>query len=106
MEIPEESDFQVLVQDRWELDSFDLIDLKKVLTEKVKDLISNDFHRLVNILYRLDVAETVLSEAMSRDNLDDSASFLAHKILEREIIRYKYRKLYQKKPDDYFPEID
>jgi hypothetical protein len=100
MEIPEDEAFQVIVQDHWELESVDILDLKSILTDKVKQLISNDFHKLVTILYRLDVSEKVLEEAISRGNVDDSASFLAHKILEREILRYKYRKMYQSKPDD------
>lgn len=59
----------------------------------VEDLMTKDFNRLINILYRIDVSEEKLKEALALSN-DNPASVITKMILERELQKVETRKKY------------
>ena len=63
----------------------------------IEDLISNNFDKLVNILYRIDVSEQKIKEALSVNNGVGAGRLLATLILEREAEKVVWRKKYSQK---------
>ncbi len=72
-----------------------LSQLKIYLTEKLKDMLDNNFILLVNTLYRIDVNEEKLNELFSNKNRDDIPAVLADLIIERQLQKIHYRKKYK-----------
>ncbi len=68
---------------------------ENMLREKLKEIIANlikyNFERLVQGLYRIDVAEEKFSEAMKESDFDLLVHKITNLILNREIEKAKYR---------------
>lgn len=66
--------------------------LEKFLTKQISYLLDHNFNRLLNALYRIDIAESDVKQILSGDDL---ANKLAKKVIEREkqkvLTRLKYR---------------
>ena len=60
----------------------------------VEDLLAKDFSRLINCLYRLDVSEHKLKEALAASS-DNPASVITGMIIERELQKVETRKKYK-----------
>lgn len=66
-------------------------ELYRSLAEYINHLIQNDFQKLVQLLYRIDVNETKLKQLM-KDNPDkDAAPIISNLIIERQIQKIKSR---------------
>ena len=69
-------------------------DFQQMLTEVIRHLLENDFERLLNGLYRIDVDEEKVKQAMASE--EDVAAQIASLIIEREmqkvVTREKYRR--------------
>lgn len=76
------------------VESTDLEVLKQALHARIKDMLSDDFETLVQLMYRIDVDETKFHQAMSLPGLDDKAHAITHLVISREIQRIEFRKLY------------
>jgi hypothetical protein len=72
-----------------------LSQLKVFLTEKLKDLLDNNFNLLVNTLYRIDVSEEKLNELFGSKNRVSIPSTLADLIIERQLQKIHFRKKYK-----------
>jgi len=72
-----------------------LEEFKKYLTEKMKDLLDNNYDLLINTLYRIDISERKLSELFSVKNRDLIPEKLAELIIERQIEKIHFRRKYQ-----------
>ena len=59
----------------------------------VEDLMAKDFNQLINVLYRIDVPEEKLKEALAITN-DNPASIISKMIIERELQKVATRKKY------------
>ncbi|MBO3698283.1 hypothetical protein [Roseivirga sp. E12] len=59
----------------------------------VEDLMTKDFNRLINVLYRIDVSEDRLKEALALSN-DNPASVITKMILDRQLQKVETRKKY------------
>ncbi|WP_141719808.1 hypothetical protein [Roseivirga misakiensis] len=59
----------------------------------VEDLMARDFNQLINVLYRIDVSEEKLKEALAITN-DNPASIIANMIIERQLQKVETRKKY------------
>ena len=59
----------------------------------VEDLLTNDFNGLLNALYRIDVSEQKLKEALA-EGTDNPASIITQMIIERELQKVETRKRY------------
>jgi hypothetical protein len=66
-------------------------DFKKVLAERINDLIENDFMNLVNILYRIDVSESKLKETLNSQPGKDAGHLIADLIIERQVQKIESR---------------
>ena len=59
----------------------------------VEDLLAKDFPQLVNALYRIDVSEEKLKEALATST-DNPASVITKMIIERQLLKVEFRKKY------------
>ena len=76
---------------------FEKIDEFRVyLVDKLRNLLDNDYDKLINILYKIDVNESKLSELFSGKNRDDLPESLADLIIERSLQKVKFRQMYKK----------
>lgn len=69
--------------------------LKAFLSEKLKDMLDNNFDLLVNTLYRIDVNEEKLTELFGSKNRTYIPEALADLIIERQIQKIHFRKKYK-----------
>lgn len=72
-----------------------LEEFKNYLTEKMKDLLDNDYNLLINTLYRIDISEIKLSELFSSRNKESIPEKLADLIIERQVQKINFRKKYR-----------
>lgn len=69
-------------------------ELKKVVADIINHLITNDFSRLIAVLYRLDISEKKLKQLL-KSSIDTSAGdIIAEMIIERQAEKIKARKLF------------
>lgn len=64
----------------------------KLLTRVIQHLLDNDFERLLNGLYRIDVDENKVKMAMATDNVAEN---IARLIIERELQKVETRRRYK-----------
>lgn len=67
-------------------------DFRSLLSEAVNRMISNDFTRLLNILYRLDVSEEKIKVAVSASTEQPASDLIADLIIKRQLEKYHSRK--------------
>jgi hypothetical protein len=72
------------------------------LENAINELIKNDFSRLVQILYRIDVSEAKLKNILSENPNEDAGKLIAQVIIERLAATKKARESFSTKP----PTID
>lgn len=65
--------------------------------EYIDYLINNDFNKLVNILYRVDVSEYKLRETLALNTKKSAGDLIARLILEREAEKIAWRIKYSQK---------
>ena len=73
---------------------FDYDFVLKRLTKIVSHLLSTDFNQLVNVLYRIDVSEEKLKEALAIGS-NAPAKTIAEMIIKRELQKVAFRKKYK-----------
>jgi hypothetical protein len=61
------------------------------LEQAINELIKNDFSRLVQLLYRIDVSEAKLKNILSANPNEDAGKLIAQVIIERLAITKKAR---------------
>ena len=69
-------------------------DFQLILTKLIRHLLDNDFESLLNGLYRIDVSEEKVKQAMSSSG--DTAEEIALLIIERELQKVETRRKYRK----------
>lgn len=67
------------------------------LSEKINDLLVNDFNRLVSILYRLDIDEKKLKNLLKENPGKDAGKIIAEMIIERQIQKIKSRQQFSQR---------
>ena len=78
-------------------------ELQKSLTAIINDLITNNFSRLISILYTLDIPEKKLKELLSSKKSTLAAQIIAALIIERQIQKIMSRRSHRPSnniPDD------
>jgi hypothetical protein len=68
------------------------------LEEAINELIKNDFSRLVQIIYRIDVSEEKLKNILNSNPNEDAGKLIAHVIVERLAITKKARESFNTTP--------
>ena len=72
--------------------------LEELITELsviIGEMITHDFNRLVNILYRIDVSEEKVKKAMGEQSPEDVPRKIAELIVERELQKLETRRRYR-----------
>ncbi len=62
------------------------------LVEQINTLIKDDFEKLVQLLYRIDVSEQKLKMLLQSNPNEDAAKLIASLIIERQIQKIELRK--------------
>lgn len=76
---------------------FDKLDeFRTYLVGKLRDLLDNQYDKLINLLYKIDVNEKKLSELFAQKNTSSMAVSLADLIIDRTLEKVKYRQMYRK----------
>ncbi len=75
----------------------DLPLIREHLIKRVTELISRDYDRFINNLYRIDVNETKVSEILHAKDRTTIPEKLADLIIERQIMRVKTQMLYRER---------
>lgn len=68
-------------------------------TGYIRRLILNDFEKLVNLLYRIDVDENKLRQLLNDNANEDSAKTIAALIINRQIEKIKLKKTMRQSPE-------
>ncbi|HUB59059.1 MAG TPA: hypothetical protein VL978_00070 [Puia sp.] len=69
--------------------------LGQTLAERVNTLIMDDFNRLVQLLYRIDVSEEKLKKLLKENTGTDAGLLIARLILERQWQKIETRRKYR-----------
>ena len=68
------------------------------LEQAINELIKNDFSRLVQILYRIDVSEANLKNILNANPNEDAGKLISQVILERLAATKKARESFNSQP--------
>jgi hypothetical protein len=86
------SDFSSLIPNN----DFDRMEeFSQYLTDKMKDMLDNNYDLLINTLYRIDINEQKLSVVFSSKDKVSIPERLADLIIERQIEKIYFRKRYR-----------
>ncbi len=75
----------------------DMYEIKNRLIELIDYCLQNDFERLLNAMYRLDVNETKFKDTINGKYGNDVSLILAEFVIERELRKIETRNRYQGK---------
>jgi hypothetical protein len=70
--------------------------LESILAEKINTLINDDFDRLIQLLYRIDVSEEKLKKLLRENAGSDAGLLIARLILERQWQKIETRRQYRR----------
>ena len=73
----------------------DTEDIRNKLKDVIDHLLENDFERLLNAIYRLDIDESKFNQVISGVYGNDVSGKLAEIIIEREVRKVETRKRYR-----------
>jgi hypothetical protein len=74
------------------------------LSEFLNELIQKDFEKLIRLLYRIDISEAKLKQLLQQPPNEDASKIIAQLIIERQLQKIKFRKLYRPTNDDFTEE--
>jgi (2Fe-2S) ferredoxin len=95
-EFPEKKIINDLI---YQKDNFVMTEIQKVLAGKIKELIENNFEKLQNILYRIDLDQRKVHELYIANTNGDFPNLLAKLIIERQLEKVKTRYFYKMNKD-------
>ena len=73
---------------------------KRILAEKIDQLINTDFQKLVLILYRMDVSETKLKQLLNENAGTNAALIITDLMIERQEQKMISRQQFRKKDEN------
>jgi len=65
------------------------------LSEKINYLVANDFTKLVQILYRIDVSEPKLKALLKQNSGTDAGRIIAALVIERQVEKLRSRQQFR-----------
>lgn len=71
--------------------------LKETIAAYIHSLIEKDFHRLISLLYRLDINETKLRLLLHNNSEVNAGSIIAEMIIERQVQKIKSRREFKQR---------
>ncbi|MEO5593967.1 MAG: hypothetical protein ABIR15_13330 [Chitinophagaceae bacterium] len=75
-------------------------EMRQQLQAAVNQMIENDFQKLINVLYRIDVNERKLKYLLQENVGADAAVIIADLIIERQMEKIKARAAYTRQNDE------
>jgi hypothetical protein len=72
----------------------------EALAAAVNELIQRDFHRLMSILYRIDVSEQKIRHMLGENKGIDAARIISHLIIDRKKQKIRSRQEWKEKGGD------
>jgi molybdopterin-biosynthesis enzyme MoeA-like protein len=79
-------------------------ELRKIIAGYINPLITNNFNKLISILYRLDINESKLKQLLTDNPAEDAGMIIADLIIERQIQKLKSRAQFHKKGENNIDE--
>lgn len=76
--------------------------LKQYLINHINQLLKNDLAALVQLLYRMDIAEEKLRYYLQQNNAEMASDIIAALMIERQLQKIESRRLFSKK--HYIPD--
>lgn len=73
---------------------------KERLIALINELIANDFERLIGLLYRLDISEKKLKQALAENSGTDAALIIADAVIQRQAEKIKTRAAFRQQNDN------
>ena len=73
---------------------------KRLIAEKINELLENDFTRLVSVLYRLDVSEIKLKQLLKENKDRDAGDIIAELMIQRQEEKIKTRNSFKQQPPE------
>ena len=70
-------------------------ELFKQLSPLIESLINNNYKKLMNVLYRIDVAEDVINQELKNNNPSEFAAIITEIVLQRELKKVVTRNYYK-----------
>lgn len=64
---------------------------RQALATYINELLLNDFNRLVQLLYRIDVDEKKLKQLLQQHPTTDAAELISDLLIERQLQKQKFR---------------
>ena len=87
-------DIKSLRQADIEVDKVSLGILKKMLSDRLREMIDYEFDNFVNALYRIDISEQKVKAILSDQPLDRATELIAELIIDRQIEKVATRSKY------------
>jgi hypothetical protein len=69
--------------------------LKARIADRINDLITNDFFMLISLLYRLDISEKKLKQALNDAGNIPAGKIIADMIIKRQVEKLKTRQFFK-----------
>ena len=74
--------------------------LRASLVNYIDDLINNNFEKLLNLLYRVDISETKLKQLLNTSTTTPASEIIADLIIERQLQKIKSREQYRQNKNE------
>ena len=74
-------------------------ELHSRLASRINELISDDFQKLINLLYRIDVNEKKLKTLLAENTHTDAGAIIATLVIERQLEKIKSRQQFSKRDE-------
>ncbi len=74
-------------------------ELRNQLAAKINYLIEQDFHSLVQLLYRIDINESKLKQVLNEQADTDAGSLIAEMIIQRQLQKAELKKQFKQQDD-------
>jgi len=74
--------------------------LRERIIALINTLINEDFHALLQLLYRIDVSENIIRSSLKNNSNTMTADVIADLIIERQLQKIESRKIFNSKNDN------
>ncbi len=74
--------------------------LKKLLSARIEEMIDHEFDRFVNLLYRIDISESKVKEALAEQPFSKGVEKVADMIIQRQLQKIATRRQYSSSGHD------
>ncbi|MBK6936201.1 MAG: hypothetical protein IPH18_04430 [Chitinophagaceae bacterium] len=68
--------------------------LREAVAGQISPLITNDFNKLLSLLYRIDINENKLKNMLAKNPGTDAALLIADLVIERQLQKIESRKMF------------